>query len=492
MTEKPVNDAKYYDTNGKGKTMRISNKRFTAAFISVMMAVAMFVALPATALAAGPADPDTCYLDSAPGTLLSLNDAFATVTPSGTIVLIENIDTAALLFNTDDLTIDLNGCTLACNTSTGNALQVTGVTLTIDDTAGAGMLVVTSTDNAGVWVDAGGELALIDGEIRVTGNQYGVYAATGGQATVSSVNCTGTGGTTCAVRVFNANTEVTVLGDVVTSSSIGVNASNGSIIIDGSLTLNGAAVYGVSAGGADGTVMIGGNINMNAPSGSGAFASCSVPGEMCSIYIGGSIQGIGITQAGAIAEYNALIVIDGFITPNAPIYINLTHNRYTIDDDVTDDPAYATYVSLMPGYRLYCDAPNGAFIYVRDILTITGPTGMTIVEGYTATSSAVFTLNERFSPTVTLSNDFGGKITWNNTTKRLDIAAGIPAGTYTLTLTASGGQQTVSQDFTLTVNSLPVLIPETGDKLTVPALALAFAMLGITSITQSKKRRTTH
>jgi LPXTG-motif cell wall-anchored protein len=117
---------------------------------------------------------------------------------------------------------------------------------------------------------------------------------------------------------------------------------------------------------------------------------------------------------------------------------------------------------------------------------------MTIVEGYTATSSAVFTLNERFSPTVTLSNDFGGKITWNNTTKRLDIAAGIPAGTYTFTLTASGGRQTVSQDFTLTVNSLPVLIPETGDKLTVPALALAFAMLGITSITQSKKRRTTH
>jgi len=83
---------------------------------------------------------------------------------------------------------------------------------------------------------------------------------------------------------------------------------------------------------------------------------------------------------------------------------------------------------------------------------INGPTTMTLTAGYTATSTGVYTVTGNPAPTVTKTAG-DAKITWNNSTKKLDIAAGLGAGTYPVTLTATSIAGTATASFTLTVNT---------------------------------------
>jgi len=83
---------------------------------------------------------------------------------------------------------------------------------------------------------------------------------------------------------------------------------------------------------------------------------------------------------------------------------------------------------------------------------VTGPTTMTLTAGYAAVSTDAYTITGNPAPTVTkTSGDI--KITWNNTTKKLDVAAGLPAGTYPVVLTVSNSAGTATLTFTLTVTA---------------------------------------
>jgi hypothetical protein len=76
---------------------------------------------------------------------------------------------------------------------------------------------------------------------------------------------------------------------------------------------------------------------------------------------------------------------------------------------------------------------------------------MTLDKGYTATSTAAYTITG--DAPVTVSKTSGDShITWNSTTRRLDIAAGLAAGDYAVTLTATNSVGSASLTFTLTVN----------------------------------------
>lgn len=81
---------------------------------------------------------------------------------------------------------------------------------------------------------------------------------------------------------------------------------------------------------------------------------------------------------------------------------------------------------------------------------IAGYVSMTLTVGYTATSSAAFTITGTAPVTVAKvsGNDL---IAWNNTTKKLDIAEGLTAGVYEVKLTASNNVSTYTLIFTLTV-----------------------------------------
>jgi hypothetical protein len=84
---------------------------------------------------------------------------------------------------------------------------------------------------------------------------------------------------------------------------------------------------------------------------------------------------------------------------------------------------------------------------------ITGPEEMTLEYGYEATSSEVFTITGNPAPTVEFYSDIE-EITWNDTTKTIDIAAGLAVGTYSVKLTASNGVGTnATLTFTLTVTA---------------------------------------
>ncbi|MDR2687580.1 MAG: DUF6273 domain-containing protein [Oscillospiraceae bacterium] len=83
---------------------------------------------------------------------------------------------------------------------------------------------------------------------------------------------------------------------------------------------------------------------------------------------------------------------------------------------------------------------------------ITGPTTMSLTAGYAATSTGVYTLTGAPAPTVTKQSG-NAAITWNDTTKKLDIAAGLAAGTYPVVLKAANGTTPdATLTFTLTVN----------------------------------------
>jgi len=102
------------------------------------------------------------------------------------------------------------------------------------------------------------------------------------------------------------------------------------------------------------------------------------------------------------------------------------------------------------------DAGSGL---IANKIIFSGMTGMTLFEGYGATSTDAYSIlrmsfSSALQPTFTVTQDatHGGKITWNNTTKKLDIAAGLAKGTYPVVMTATdGGSDNVTLTFTLTV-----------------------------------------
>ena len=73
---------------------------------------------------------------------------------------------------------------------------------------------------------------------------------------------------------------------------------------------------------------------------------------------------------------------------------------------------------------------------------LTGPTELTLVENYAATATQAYTV----SGTVTKTSG-DEKITWNDATKKLEIAAGLAPGTYVVVLTAGNGD--AEQDVSL-------------------------------------------
>jgi len=92
--------------------------------------------------------------------------------------------------------------------------------------------------------------------------------------------------------------------------------------------------------------------------------------------------------------------------------------------------------------------------------TITGPTTMTLAAGYAATSTGAYTVGGAPAPTVTKTSG-NAAITWNDATKKLDIAAGLAAGSYPVVLTASNGTYSATLTFTLTVSMAAVAPPPT-------------------------------
>ncbi len=103
--------------------------------------------------------------------------------------------------------------------------------------------------------------------------------------------------------------------------------------------------------------------------------------------------------------------------------------------------------------------------------TLDGPTALTLTEGYGGTSTGAYTITGTAPVTVTKTSGHAS-ITWNDSTKKLDIVAGLTAGSYPVTLKAANVVlPDATLTFTLTVNALvnaqpPVITNNLTDKAT--------------------------
>jgi hypothetical protein len=119
------------------------------------------------------------------------------------------------------------------------------------------------------------------------------------------------------------------------------------------------------------------------------------------------------------------------------------------------------------GYQYRCVVTNSAGSVTSNGATLTvtpatvapgisGPTNMSLVAGYGATSTGVFTVTGNPAPTVTKQSG-NAAITWDNANKKLNIAAGLAEGSYPVVLKASNGVGTdATITFTLTVTASAV------------------------------------
>jgi Synergist-CTERM protein sorting domain-containing protein len=83
-------------------------------------------------------------------------------------------------------------------------------------------------------------------------------------------------------------------------------------------------------------------------------------------------------------------------------------------------------------------------------LSITGMTSMLLTVGYAPTFTSPYFITGNPPVYITVNSD-SGAISWNEATQRLDIAAGLWAGSYSAVLTASNGVDQARLIFTLTV-----------------------------------------
>jgi len=144
----------------------------------------------------------------------------------------------------------------------------------------------------------------------------------------------------------------------------------------------------------------------------------------------------------------------------------------------TDFTISGNIVSLKEAYLMTLDAGAHTLTFelssgVRLTLSVTvtgtaagapgieGPASMSLAQGYTATSSGAFTITGNPAPTVEKTSG-DAKITWNNSAKKLDIAAGLTPGTYQVILKAANGKTPDAMfTFTLTVTAASKTFPFT-------------------------------
>jgi hypothetical protein len=128
--------------------------------------------------------------------------------------------------------------------------------------------------------------------------------------------------------------------------------------------------------------------------------------------------------------------------------------------------SFAIPVTLTAGtYYYFCEVRAAGATSVRSRVArvtvagakvapaISGPTAMGLIAGYESTSTVEYALTGTAPVTVTKTSGHDN-ITWNNTTKKLDIASGLPEGTYPVELKAGNGiPPDATLTFTLTVTA---------------------------------------
>ena len=333
----------------------------------------------------------------------------------------------------------------------GTSVTVTGGIVSYDDSiyASDGAVVTvygdidSSSSGYGIRASDAGTVAEVFGNIRSYYN--GVYAENGAEVTVNG-NVVSTGST--GIYALDSGTVIIIIGDVEAADD-GISAYN-----DSSVTVNGSVKAGPVGVYSSDTAIVEVSGNVTALDDRGVYTAW---GGI--VRIGGNLVadtadwGIFIQYSDTTLGY-ASVTIEGGMT-------GLTFIEFYDDDlgvtsiiynDITEGTLNGDYYEFIYG------AANN-IIRLRDPDSLVTPVfsggqaAMALTVGYLATSTPAFTVAGVPAPTVVKTSG-DAAITWNDATMKLDVAAGLAAGTYTVTLTADNLAGSATFTFTLTV-SLP-------------------------------------
>lgn len=97
-------------------------------------------------------------------------------------------------------------------------------------------------------------------------------------------------------------------------------------------------------------------------------------------------------------------------------------------------------------------------------VSISGPTFMTLTEGYAPIETDSFVIKGNGEVSIKCAEDTQNKITWDSTTQQIKIDEGLVKGTYNVVLTTTAGEKTASTTFVLTVkDGNELVITASGD-----------------------------
>ena len=136
---------------------------------------------------------------------------------------------------------------------------------------------------------------------------------------------------------------------------------------------------------------------------------------------------------------------------NTAITWDSTNNKFNISAGLTAG-TYPVVLKVSNGVN-----PDAELTFTLTVTqapeppSITGSTTIELEDGYSATSTDAYTIIGTPAPTVTKESG-DAAITWNDSAQKLDIAAGLAAGTYPIVLKATNSAGESSMLITLTVS----------------------------------------
>ena len=185
---------------------------------------------------------------------------------------------------------------------------------------------------------------------------------------------------------------------------------------------------------------------------SGVYAGSA--GSEVIVYGNVSLDVGGSSNRGVWVRDGGKVTVNGKIDIKTDsVYIRITDGTIFTNKTQTD----GVFDAVMIGYLKYTDGTSTVWVQIPTAPGITGDMTMSLTVGYAATSTTAYTITGSSVPTV-MKTSSDAKITWNNATKKLDIAAGLGEGVYPVVLTASNGiTPNATITFTLTVTPPPTV-----------------------------------
>ncbi|WP_346909715.1 InlB B-repeat-containing protein [Faecalicatena orotica] len=365
----------------------------------------------------------------------------------------------------------------------GGGVYVYGASITMEDSSS----VTGNTSLAGsggVAVTTGSRFTMNGGSItRNTMN--GNSMSYGGGVAVSNVSSfTMSGGTisnntskTSGGGVYVNNSGFTMVAGMITDNkATNTDGWGGGVFVTHSavFTMEGGSITGnVSSAGGGGVAVTAlatnftGEFDMQG--GTVAGNTLSDPAKRgtevyadTDINLSGEVQ-IGAGKKGAFLDGGLFRVGQDGLKGDSWVFIEemdgAAENSFVATKAGTASEAEAAYFTYLSGAFVVVPNVEGYVLKAKEAPSLTGPDTMSLEYGYAASVSEEFTVTGAPAPVVKKTSG-SDSITWDDGAKKLNIAAGLDAGTYPVTLVASNGvEPDASHIFTLTV-SAPVL-PDT-------------------------------